>query len=100
MRSQRVIHEVLQFGAVAVLITLSPGTMSAVKFNSPLLLPTGNFPLALAVADFNGDGKQDVVVLGELMSVFLGNGDSTFRPPVTTSVFGTNSITSFAVADF
>ena len=39
-------------------------------------------PQAVAVADFNGDGRADVVVAVEdgSLSVLLGNGDGTFAP--------------------
>lgn len=40
---------------------------------------------AIAVADFNNDGNQDLAVLdgtGEQVSVFLGLGNGTFQPPV------------------
>jgi hypothetical protein len=41
-----------------------------------------------AIADFNGDGRQDIVVAGPLnvLSVLLGNGDGTFQAPVTTPI--------------
>lgn len=46
---------------------------------------TGSRSQAIAVADLNGDGKLDLVV-GNLdsatVSVFLGNGDGTFKPRV------------------
>jgi hypothetical protein len=53
----------------------------------------------IAVGDFNGDGKADIVAPYSVgISVFLGNGDGTFRP-------GSNISTPFspvtiAVADF
>jgi hypothetical protein len=54
-----------------------------------------------APADFNGDGKPDVVVtnfLSNTVSVLLGNGDGTLQPPRT---FAAGSYaTSVAVADF
>ncbi|MBZ5573311.1 MAG: VCBS repeat-containing protein, partial [Acidobacteriia bacterium] len=43
---------------------------------------TGCDPDWVAVGDFNGDGKQDLVTadfLDSTVSVFLGNGDGTFR---------------------
>lgn len=60
----------------------------------------------LTVGDFDGDGKQDVALLGEYVndtpdlylggntarlsigvSVYYGNGDSTFSPPVFAGIF-------------
>jgi FG-GAP-like repeat/FG-GAP repeat len=42
--------------------------------------------LVVAVADFNGDGKPDVYVGN---AIFFGNGDGTFRAPVTvTGILG------------
>jgi hypothetical protein len=55
------------------------------------------------VGDFNGDGKPDLVVASNMfngqgnVSVLLGNGDGTFRSPVTYAADkGTNEV---AVAD-
>ena len=51
----------------------------------------GMFPVSVAVADVNGNGKLDLIVAIECadqncngaVSVLLGNGDGTFRAPVT-----------------
>jgi hypothetical protein len=47
---------------------------------------TGSYgPDSIAAADFNGDGKLDLVVandIGSDVSVLLGNGDGTFQPKV------------------
>ena len=54
----------------------------------PLASTTGTFgtdsePTWVAVADLNGDGKQDLVTSNvvDTVSVILGNGDGTFRQP-------------------
>ncbi len=75
---------------------------------------TGNSPEALAVGDFNGDGKADIAVangLGDSIGVFLNRGDGTFRDQVAYPVLrGPMSIAAvdldgdgkldLAVADF
>jgi len=41
----------------------------------------------LAVADFNGDGKPDLLQVGTgSLQVLLGNGDGTFQAPVITNI--------------
>jgi len=67
--------------------------------------PTGSNPVAIAVADFNGDGIPDLAIGNDphggssgSLTILLGNGDGSFNAaasPATPS--GVNSI---AVADF
>ena len=54
---------------------------------------------SIVAADFNGDGLLDVATAGDLLSVFLGNGDGTFAPPIeiTTNTYGSSYISA---ADF
>ena len=53
----------------------------------------------IAVADFNRDGKPDVLTgCNQLLSLSLGNGDGTLGFPVFNEVF--DGLQSFAVGDF
>ena len=68
----------------AILIGNGDGT-----FRPPLIItePNINIPHQQAVADFNGDGFQDLALsLSDgntgLMEILNGNGDGTFQPPV------------------
>ena len=75
-------------GAVGVFLGNGDGTFQpAVVYDSG-----GILPYSLAVADFNGDGKLDLVVADcspytgsscGLFGILLGNGDGTFMPVVT-----------------
>src|SRR5207249_11223788 len=52
-------------------------------FDHPPAPPTGDNPASAAVADLNGDGKEDLVtanLLSSDLSILLGNGDGTFTP--------------------
>jgi FG-GAP-like repeat len=58
---------------------------------------------ALIAADFNGDGKQDILALpfqGAVIYTILGNGDGTFQPPRTISVPDSFGEFGAAVSDF
>jgi hypothetical protein len=90
-------------GLVGVLLGVGDGTFGAVATYSS----SGLSPLALAVADLNGDGKPDVVVTNQWadntdtnsnVSVLLGNGDGTFKTavPNLTGGFFPDSV---AIAD-
>ncbi|MGC2639811.1 MAG: VCBS repeat-containing protein [Acidobacteriaceae bacterium] len=57
----------------------------------------------VAVSDFNGDGKLDIAVLGNgSLTILYGNGDGTFKAPVTISLplTGQDSYNSLVEADF
>jgi hypothetical protein len=80
--------------------------------NTDLFLPTaiydsgGKLTSAMALADFNGDHKMDIVVVNSglelnghsTVGVMLGNGDGTFKPVVAYDT-GTPSSSTVAVGD-
>lgn len=76
--------------ALGVLLGNGDGT-----FQPPVTYPgqISEEPLWVAVADVNGDGKPDMVVSNwtpGTVAVLLGNGDGTFRAPVTYPSGGSN----------
>lgn len=84
-------------GTVAVLLGKGDGT-----FQAPLRSDGGQSSSSLALADVNGDGKLDAVVLNFVsgvvgVSVLFGNGDGTFQPAVFTGTAPSSS--SLAVGD-
>jgi autotransporter-associated beta strand protein len=70
--------------------TFRPATPIAVGKQAPYV----------AVADLNKDGKSDIVVgtgsggTGNVVMVFLGNGDATFRPPVSMPLTDVGVVTT------
>lgn len=66
-------------GSVAVLLGSGNGTFGSPQY----YYPTGEFPRALALADFNGDGQLDVALadqLGDRDYVLLNTGPVAFSP--------------------
>ncbi len=64
---------------VTILLGAGDGTFQATESDYPAL-----FPQFVTVADFNGDGNPDFVLINhgsDKLSVFLGNGDGTFSEP-------------------
>ena len=90
---------------VSVLLGNGDGTFQAVKYYA-----TGNAnPSSIVFADFNGDGNLDLALTstplgsapGNLVSLLFGNGDGTFQPASSSTLFGTGSEAySAVVGDF
>jgi hypothetical protein len=75
-------------GSIGVLLGLGDGT-----FGPAVTYETGNdVNTSLAVGDLNGDGHPDVVIISGqntgAVNVLLGNGDGTFKLPVSYSPVG------------
>ncbi len=80
---------------VSILLGNGDGT-----FQQPTSLTVGANPSALAVGDFNNDGKPDLIVTNSgdsTVGVLLGNGDGTFQPQITATLPG--PATALAVGD-
>jgi hypothetical protein len=91
-------------GNVSILLGSGDGT-----FQPALTVAAGKNPFAIAVGDFNGDGRLDLVVansginpaggwLAGSVSVLLGNGDGTFQAHVDYATG--NGPVSVAIGDF
>ena len=82
-------------GSVSVVLGTGNGS-----FGTASMTPVYGEAYALAVADFNRDGKLDVVVLtDEGLFVLLGKGDGTFQPEVPITGGG-ELLQALGVADF
>jgi hypothetical protein len=55
---------------------------------------------ALAIGDFNHDGKMDVALVSKELDIFLGKGDGTFHAPIRITIPGEDVLNSITLADF
>jgi FG-GAP-like repeat len=91
--------------AVSIVLIIPSGLASASSAPAPVFspavtYPSGGFVLSLKAADLNSDGIPDIVVADYDGNVHVlpGNGDGTFRNPITSRA-GTCCVVSVAVAD-
>ena len=92
---------------LAVLLTCPVWSRAnTVSFSNYVAYPTGSWPEAVAIADLNGDGRNDVVMSTSTYAntndnsilVFFQNGSGGLNPPIVYSI-GANG-NSIAIADF
>ncbi|HYF50534.1 MAG TPA: Calx-beta domain-containing protein [Planctomycetota bacterium] len=73
--------------SLGVLMNLGGGNFSTAGTGSPIIV--GNKPVTMAVGDYDGDGKLDIVTssldTGQIALVG-GNGDGTFRAPAIMNI--------------
>ncbi|MGA9882350.1 MAG: FG-GAP-like repeat-containing protein [Candidatus Acidiferrales bacterium] len=85
-------------GANLAVVHAAPQSPPPPQYISAPNITLGFQPSQVSLADVNGDGKLDIIVVANnAIMVYLGNGDGTFQPPITTSV--SSSIGQFAIAD-
>lgn len=90
----------LGFADAGVSVLLGDGTGS---FGPARTFSTGTYSSAVAIADLNADGRQDLAVAnygGPSVSVLLGKGDGTFGAAVDHGLPGQKNPTSLVVGDF
>jgi hypothetical protein len=105
---RNVSNRLLAFASFWVLLLAMAGYSGAqtlpvsfvARIDSPVAAG-GSLPGCIAVADFNSDGKLDIVTCGSANNilVLLGNGDGTFQPSVTYTA-GTTFPNAVMLGDF
>ncbi len=87
--------------ALLLVLAASAVTARAQSFSAPIHRDVGFNPYAVAVGDFNNDGKLDVAVanaVGDSVTLALGNGDGTFISSIEYNTGDTPE--GVAVGDF
>lgn len=83
--------------AVSILLGNGDGT-----FQPAVIYAAGDYPLSVATADVNGDGKPDLELAESTtpgaVGILIGNGDGTFQPVITYPSGGI-AVDNVAVAD-
>ena len=85
---------------VTILLGNGDGTFTQAN-GSPISIPGG--PSAIAVGDFNGDGKLDLAITNatnNTVTILLGNGDGTFTQANGSPIAVGNNPDAIVAADF
>jgi uncharacterized protein (TIGR03437 family) len=84
------------------LLTAAVG-LAQISFQPAFSSATLGGPVAIATADFNGDGVPDLAVSdtgSQVLAISLGNGDGTFKQTATYPVPSNCALASLFVGDF
>jgi uncharacterized repeat protein (TIGR01451 family) len=97
-----VINQGIPTSGAAGAIFLLPGNNDG-TFLAPVPIEADQFPVSVAVADLNADGKPDLI-FGDAsrgtLTVLLGKGDGTFQKPATITLATSGSVAALALNDF
>jgi hypothetical protein len=95
------------YGNVGVLLGDGAGGFADAQYYWALNHAVGSDPVAVAVADFNGDGALDIAITSNAypnytgqIDVFLGYGDGTFASTINQSLGAESYVTALAANDF
>jgi len=92
----------LSSSVLALPCILALSAVALAQFETRGSFAADEYPQAIAVGDFNHDGKMDLAVVSgccfQGVVILLGNGDGTFRPPV--SYAAGDAPISIVAADF
>jgi hypothetical protein len=87
-------------GTVASILPQAHAAVQA-QFGPATNFPAGNFPGTIVAADFDGDGKADVLVASSGgVSLLLGTGNGALATPTSFPVPGIGPDAPIAVGDF